>query len=406
MEIFIVILTLLSLIIWLVLIGFRGGFWKADQRLSNVQKPLENYPFVCAIIPARNEAELIPKTLKSLLLQNYPGQFKILLVDDQSSDRTGKIALETAKILNKSDNLTVLSSQPLPAGWTGKLWAMQQGVETAQNLAQPPDYILFTDADIEHSLNNLQQLVEKAETEHLQLVSLMVLLRCQSFWEKLLIPAFVFFFQKLYPFRWVNQPNNQISAAAGGCILIQNQALNRIGGLAILKQALIDDCSLAQAVKLNQINPQLFSLSRFLFPFTEKQYNPIWLGLTDTTHSLRPYPSLASIWDMVARTAFSQLNFSPILLVLTGIGMVLIYLMPALSLSWGILQGNELIIIIAILTGLLMAIAYYPTLKLYRCSPLWGLSLPLIGLLYTLMTFDSALRYWQGKGGSWKGRTY
>ncbi|WP_254172887.1 glycosyltransferase [Planktothrix pseudagardhii] len=416
MENIILVLTLLSLIIWIVLLMFRGRFWQADQRLSEIQEPLLNYPSIAIIVPARNEAELIEISLRSLLNQNYPGSFSIILVDDQSHDGTANIALETAKILNKIDRLNIITSQPLPAGWTGKLWAMEQGVKSTQQLIKPPDYILFTDADIEHSPNNLKQLVEKAETEQLQLVSLMVLLRCQSFWEKLLIPAFVFFFQKLYPFRWVNHPQSQLAAAAGGCILIRQEALTRIGGLQILKQALIDDCSLAQAVKL--IPPtyldeedfssitQGFSMKRFIFPFTSKSYYPIWLGLTETTHSLRPYSSLSSIWDMVARTAFSQLNFSIILLGLTLIGMILIYLIYPISLIWGILHGKGLIILLATLTGLLMEIAYYPTLKLYRLSPVWGLTLPLIGFLYALMTLDSALRYWQGKGGSWKGRTY
>ncbi|CAD5982584.1 Glycosyl transferase, family 2 [Planktothrix tepida] len=416
MENSILILTLLSLIIWIVLLMFRGQFWQADQRLLEVQKPLLNYPSVAIIVPARNEAELIKISLRSLLKQNYPGSFSIILVDDQSHDGTANIAEKTAQILNKTDQLKIIPSQPLPGGWTGKLWAMEQGVKYTQQLINPPDYILFTDADIEHSPNNLKQLVEKAETEQLQLVSLMVLLRCQSFWEKLLIPPFVFFFQKLYPFRWVNHPQSQLAAAAGGCILICREALTRIGGLQILKQALIDDCSLAQAVKLiplthldeENFSPlnQEFSIKSFIFPFTSKAYYPIWLGLTETTQSLRPYPSLSSIWDMVARTAFSQLNFSIILLGLTLIGMILIYLMFPVGLIGGILHENGLIILVATLTGLLMEIAYYPTLKLYRLSPVWGLTLPFIGFLYALMTLDSALKYWRGKGGSWKGRTY
>lgn len=414
MENFILILTLFSLMIWMILLLFRGQFWQGDQRLSEVQEPLLNYPSVAIIVPARNEAELISTSLRSLLNQNYPGSFSIVLVDDHSHDKTANIAQETAKLLNQTDRLNIITSQPLPAGWTGKLWAMEQGVKYTTLLKYIPQYILFTDADIEHSPNNLKQLVEKAETENLQLVSLMVLLRCQSFWEKLLIPAFVFFFQKLYPFPWVNHPQSQLAAAAGGCILIRQEALTRIGGLAILKQALIDDCSLAQAVKntplVNGVEEgefnQRFSLRSFIFPFTSKSYNPIWLGLTETTYSLRPYPNLSSIWDMVARTAFSQLNFSTILLGLTLVGMILIYLISPLSLIWGIVYANNLVIFLALLTGLLMEIAYYPTLKLYRLSSIWGLTLPLIGFLYALMTLDSALRYWRGKGGSWKGRTY
>ncbi|SKB12966.1 Hopene-associated glycosyltransferase HpnB [Planktothrix sp. PCC 11201] len=421
MENLILTLTLFSLIIWIILLGFRGQFWQGDQRLSEVQEPLLNYPSVAIIVPARNEAELISTSLRSLLNQNYPGSFSIILVDDQSNDETANIAQETAQSLNQTDRLNIITSQPLPAGWTGKLWAMEQGVKYISMLNYIPQYILFTDADIEHSPDNLKQLVEKAETENLQLVSLMVLLRCQSFWEKLLIPAFVFFFQKLYPFRWVNHPQSQLAAAAGGCILIRQEALTRIGGLSILKQALIDDCSLAQAVKntpptllgkggeegelLTPVN-QGFSIGSFIFPFTSKSYYPIWLGLTETTHSLRPYPNLSSIWDMVARTAFSQLNFSTLLLGSTLVGMVLIYFISPLSLIWGMVQGNGLIIVLALLTGLLMETAYYPTLKLYQLSPIWGLTLPFIGFLYALMTLDSALRYWRGKGGSWKGRTY
>jgi len=420
MENPILILMLLSLIIWIILLLFRGQFWQGDQRLFEVKEPLLNYPSVAIIVPARNEAELISTSLRSLLNQNYPGLFSIILVDDQSIDNTANIAQETAKSLNQTDRLNIITSQPLPGGWTGKLWAMEQGVKYTSMLNYIPQYILFTDADIEHSPNNLKQLVEKAETENLQLVSLMVLLRCQSFWEKLLIPAFVFFFQKLYPFRWVNHPQSQLAAAAGGCILIRQEALTRIGGLAILKHALIDDCSLAQAVKNTPLTPlgnggedqlftsvsQGFSMGNFIFPFSSKSDYPIWLGLTETTHSLRPYPNLSSIWDMVARTAFSQLNFSIILLGLTLIGMILIYLISPLSLIWGIVHGNNLVILLALLTWLLMEIAYYPTLKLYQLSPVWGLTLPLIGFLYGLMTLDSALRYWRGKGGSWKGRTY
>ena len=197
MENLISILTLLSLIIWIVLLMFRGQFWRGDQRLFEVKEPLLNYPSVAVIVPARNEADLISTSLRSLLNQNYPGSFSIILVDDQSSDNTANIAQETAELSNQTDRLNIITSQPLPAGWTGKLWAMEQGIKYTSMLNYIPQYILFTDADIEHSPNNLKQLVEKAETEKLQLVSLMVLLRCQSFWEKLLIPAFVFFFQTI-----------------------------------------------------------------------------------------------------------------------------------------------------------------------------------------------------------------
>ena len=283
----------LSLAIWLFLLLFWGGFWQANQRIDHHREQLEVYPTVWAVIPARNEEEAIAFCMTSLLSQNYPGKFSILLVDDNSSDRTSEIALETAEQLGKKENLTIISGKPLAEGWKGKLWAMHQGVEYIS--AETPDYILFTDGDIQHDLDNLTQLVTKAEKEDLDLVSLMVLLRCDSFWEKLLIPAFVFFFQKLYPFSWVNDPRKSMAAAAGGCILISNQALQGIGGITAIKDALIDDCTLAQAVKSGG--------------------NSIWLGLSETTISLRGYDDLKVIWDTIARTAYTQLNYSPLLLV-------------------------------------------------------------------------------------------
>jgi len=377
-------LVSLSLVIWLFLLLFWGGFWRANQRIEDSDFTLAKYPTVWAIVPARNEADVLPDCLSSLLNQNYPGELQIVLVDDNSSDLTGEIAIQLGEKLNKSERLTVISSQPLPTGWKGKLWAMEQGIQHAQK--NHPSYLLFTDADIKHDLNNLSQLVHKAETEKLALVSLMVLLHCQSFWEKCLIPAFVFFFQKLYPFAWVNNPKNSMAAAAGGCILISNQALKDIGGIAAIKDALIDDCTLAKAIKF--------------------QGNNIWLGLTETTTSLRAYDNLKVIWDTIARTAYDQLNYSWLLLVGTVIGMSIIYLLAPIGFIWGILTTNWLIVGITLLAQLLISIAYLPTLKLYKLSPLWSFSLGAIAFLYTLMTIDSAIKHYQGKGGSWKGRTY
>ena len=379
-----VIIVGLSLAIWLFLLLFWGNFWRADQRIADDTEQIEIYPTVWAVVPARDEAEAIALSLTSLLSQNYLGKFSVVLVDDNSSDRTREIAQATADKLGKRENLKIIAGQPLAEGWKGKLWAMQQGIEYAQ--AQAPDYLLFTDADIKHDLDNLTQLVTKAETENLDLVSLMVLLRCQSFWEKLLIPAFVFFFQKLYPFPWVNNPNQSIAAAAGGCVLISNQALTSIGGIAAIKDALIDDCSLAQAVK--------------------SQGNKIWLGLSETTISLRGYDSLTVIWDTIARTAYTQLNYSPLLLVGTLIGMTLVYLVAPIYLIVGILTNNWLVVAICTLTWILMTCAYIPTIKLYKLSIIWAIWLPAIAFLYTLMTIDSAVKYYQGKGGAWKGRTY
>ncbi|MGB3692003.1 MAG: glycosyltransferase [Spirulinaceae cyanobacterium] len=382
-------LTLLSLLSWLGLLSFRGQFWRANQRLDTQSNELKEFPSVCAIIPARNEAPMLPQTLPSLLQQDYPGEFSLVLVDDSSSDSTGKIAQEIATQLNCTQRLKVILAEALPQGWTGKLWAMAQGIKTAQQQTNLPDYFLLTDADIQHNSTNLRQLVSKAEQENLDLVSVMVLLRCQSFWEQLLIPAFVFFFQKLYPFPWVNDSSKTIAAAAGGCILIHRQALQRIGGIAAIRQALIDDCALAEAIKSSSDGKK-----------------GIWLGLTDSTLSLRPYPSLASIWDMVTRTAYTQLNYSPWLLLGTLIAMTIIYLVPPFATIGGLLRGNWLMAIAGLSAWLLMSVAYLPTIGLYKRSPFLTLVLPGIALLYNLMTIDSALQHWQGKGGKWKGRVY
>ncbi|BAZ23935.1 glycosyl transferase family protein [Kalymmatonema gypsitolerans NIES-4073] len=386
-------LSVLSLTIWVILLRFWGQFWRSDQRLTRQETDLLMFPAICAVVPARNEADLLPVTLRSLLNQNYPGHLSVVLVDDSSTDGTANVARDVAQELDKTEQLRVLSGQPLAPGWTGKLWALHQGIQYAQTLTPPPDYVLLTDADIEHDALNLRSLVAKAQQEDLDLVSLMVRLRCESFWEKLLIPAFVFFFQKLNPFPWVNDPTKPTAAAAGGCILITREALTRIGGIEVVRDALIDDCALAQAVKSRR-----FTLS----PSSPK----IWLGLTDSTHSLRPYPSLSTIWDMIARTAFTQLNYSLGLLIVTVIGMILVYIVPPVCAIFGLLTGNWLVAIAALSTWLVMAYAYLPTIRFYGCSPALALCLPGIAFLYTLMTVDSAVRHWQKRGGTWKGRVY
>lgn len=378
-------LTVLSLAIWIGLLGWWGQFWRTDQRLDVQATERSAWPSIAVVIPARNEADLLPVTLRSLLKQDYPG-VTVFLVDDHSTDGTSNVAQSVAQALDKSWQLNVVSAEPLPAGWTGKLWALEQGIRHAQKLTPPPDYFLLTDADIEHDSQNLRQLVAKAQQEDLDLVSLMVLLRCESFWEQLLIPAFVFFFQKLYPFRWVNDPTKQTAAAAGGCILIAREALIRVGGIQAVRQALIDDCTLAHAVKSTK--------------------GKIWLGLSNSTRSLRPYPSLASIWGLVARTAFTQLNYSPWLLLGTLVGMTLLYIVPLAGAIIGGLTGNWLVAIAGLSGWLLMSWAYLPTIRFYGCSPWLAFCLPAIAFLYTLMTLDSALRHWQGRGGAWKGRVY
>ncbi|MBS9390065.1 MAG: glycosyltransferase [Dolichospermum sp. WA123] len=380
-------LTLLSLVIWIFLLLFWGQFWRVNHQLeANKDKDIDNniLPTVCVIIPARNEADVIPVSLRSLLLQDYPGNFTIFLVDDQSSDGTANVAQQVAYALDKTPQLQIVTSTSLPPGWTGKLWAMEQGLQIASTLT--PDYFLLTDADIEHDPSNLRRLVAKAEAQKLDLVSIMVRLRCQSFWEQLLIPAFVFFFQKLYPFSWVNNPKKATAAAAGGCILIHSEALNRIGGLQIIRQALIDDCSLAKAVKSTN--------------------GKIWLGLSTLTYSLRPYDSLKTIWDMVARSAYTQLNYSPFLLIGSLLGMTLVYLLPPIAIIFGLVLGNWIITLISFIGYLLMTFAYFPIIRFYKCSPVFAFSLPIIAFLYTSMTIDSALQHWQGRGGAWKGRVY
>ena len=386
-------ISLLSGLIWMGLLLFRGQFWRANQRLDPDLYLSDDYPWpaVCAIVPARNEAEVLPQSLRSLLQQTYPGPFKVLLVDDQSTDGTSEVAQKIATDLAKSDALQLLKTTPLPPGWSGKLWAMHQGMEAVLAKAPQPTYFLLTDADILHDANNLHNLVAKAQQEDRELVSLMVLLRCQSIWEQLLIPAFVFFFQKLYPFPWVNQPQKQIAAAAGGCILVSRDALVEAGGIQAIREALIDDCALAAAIKLT--------------PSTEPNRN-IWLGLTTSTQSLRSYDTLDSIWSMVARTAFTQLNYSTVLLLGTTLGMFLVYVVPPLSVLLGLVWGNGRITVAGLFTWALMTLAYLPTIRLYQLLPLWAVSLPLIALLYNLMTLDSARQHWQGKGSAWKGRVY
>jgi hopene-associated glycosyltransferase HpnB len=391
-------LAVLASASWVYLLAFRGRFWQCDQRLSYSNEALNEatlteWPSICAIVPARNEASVLPQSLQSLLSQTYPGHFQVMLVDDQSTDGTANIARQTAQVCQAEDSLQIMTTEPLPTGWSGKLWAVHQGIERVMKDSQPlPDYFLLTDADILHDANNLKQLAAKAEQEHLDLVSLMVLLRCQSFWEKLLIPAFIFFFQKLYPFPWVNQPRHPMAAAAGGCVLVRRDALMDVGGIEVIRKALIDDCALGAAIKGNR-KP-------------DGQTGRIWLGLTTATTSLRAYPSLQSIWEMVARTAFTQLGYSFALLFLSLAGMTLLYALAPAGLLLGWATGDWAVALSSGLAWALMTVAYWPTIRLYKLSPLRTLTLPLVGVLYTLMTLDSAVQHVQGRGGAWKGRVY
>ena len=376
-------LTGLSLLVWIILVTSRDGFWKTDQRLPDVGDFFQTHPAppIVVVIPARNEAEMLPQSLRSLLKQTYPGKFSIVIVDDHSSDNTFQVARDLSQ--DTDIEVVLVRGETLPEGWTGKLWALEQGLRVAATLK--PEYVLLTDADIFHGSTSLTTLVHQAVAQHCDLVSLMVRLRTESFWERALIPAFVFFFAKLYPFRAVNNPDRSIGAAAGGCSLIRWAALEKIGGLASIRGALIDDCTLGQALKRN---------------------GNIWLGLTTDTLSLRPYDSLASIWAMVSRSAYAQLNYSPLLLVGTVFGMAVVYGMPIVGLGFGWMQRDVWVFAMALLSYGLMTWAYLPIVRFYQ-QPSWmSLGLPGVAVLYLLMTLDSARQSMQGKGGAWKGRVY
>lgn len=372
-----------SLLAWIILLVGRGGFWRADQRLEGgVGEKRREWPAVVAVIPARDEAETIGETVASLLSQDYPGLFSLIVVDDNSGDGTASVAIEAA---NGDIRLRLLSGQPLPAGWTGKLWAVSQGVEAAAKELPDDGFLLLTDADIVHDRDSLRTLVAKALDDDRDLVSLMVRLRCESFWEKLLIPAFVFFFQKLFPFRWVNDPGKRTAAAAGGCMLVRRHALEAAGGIAAIRDRLIDDCALAAAIKAR---------------------GRVWLGLTTATASLRRYDRLSGIGRMVARTAYEQLDNSPFWLLVALAGMTILYLVPPVAFAVGGLAGDARAAIVGLLTWIGMALAYWPTVRLYGLPAPWALVLPAAAFLYTLFTLDSARRTWMGEGGAWKGRNY
>ena len=383
-ELAALVLTGLSLAFWAGLIGFRGGFWRADQRLPDIPPDLRDWPGIVCVIPARNEAQTIAGTVGSLIDQDYPGPVSVIVVDDNSDDDTFYAAAASG-VAGAEDRLTVVAGKALPPGWSGKLWAVNQGLLTADERHPEAPYVLLTDADIVHGRDSLRRLVAKAETGGLDLVSLMVLLRCEGFWERFLIPAFVFFFQILFPFPWVNDPSRSTAAAAGGCMLVRRSALTRAGGVAAIRDRLIDDCALAGEIK---------------------KRGAIWLGLTTRVRSERRYDSLSEIWHMVSRTAFEQLGNSPVLLVGTVAGMGLVYLVPPLA-GFGLLGGGWIVAAAGLIAWWgLMGTAYAPTLKLYGLSRGWGLMLPLAALLFTLMTVSSALGYWLGRGGAWKGRHY
>ncbi len=365
------VLAVICLAAWIYLIAGRGWFWLCSVRDTQPVAAPERCPSVVAVIPARNEALCIAESVRSLLRQDYPGPLSVIVIDDDSSDGTAATATRAAA--------TVVSSRGLPAGWTGKLWALQQGVAAAEALR--PDYLLLTDADIVHAPDTLLRLVAQASSGRYVLTSLMAKLRCESFAERSHVPAFIYFFQMLFPFSWVSRRERATAAAAGGCMLVQAKALAGIGGISSIRNALIDDCALAARLKA---------------------VGPIWLGLTERVRSIRPYDTLADVKQMIARSAYAQLRYSPLLLAGAAFGMALTFLAPPLL----AIMASGLPRYLGLAAWLLMALSFIPTLRFYRLSPLWSIALPVIAALYLFYTFASAYRHWLRRGGQWKGRVH
>ena len=363
------VLALLALVAWVYLLLAHGRFWSAGPSLS---PSVPNWaPDLDIVVPARDEAEGIERCLRSLLAQEYAGAVRIVLVDDGSTDGTGDIARRL-----ECDRLRVVTGAPRPPGWSGKLWAVSQGV--AQGSAP---LVLLCDADIVHDPAHAATLVEKLGTG-LDLVSEMVALNCESFAERALVPAFVFFFQLLYPFARANDARSRTAAAAGGTILVRRAALDRIGGIAAVRGALIDDVALARAVK--------------------RTGGGIWLGHSRLARSIRPYPGAADVWRMVARTAYVQLRFSPVILAGTLAGLALVWLVPPAA----ALFGTGLARWAGLLAWVGATASYLPTLRRFRLSPPWALGLPLVACFYMAATVGSAVDHHRGRGVVWKRRAY
>jgi hopene-associated glycosyltransferase HpnB len=371
---------------WIGLVLARGKFW--DARADCLAGPAEGpgLPDVHAVVPARNEGDVIGRTVASVIAQRYPGRFSVTVVDDRSDDNTAAEIKSAVERAGAASRVSIHRARPRPDGWSGKVWAMAEGIEAARSAGAQPAYWWFTDADVEHADDTLARLVATARTEQRDLVSLMVELHCAQPWEQLLIPAFVFFFRMLYPFAWVNDTARATAGAAGGCVLLDDALLVRIGGVARISGELIDDCSLATAVA--------------------REGGTLWLGLTSRSRSIRPYIGLEPIWSMVSRTAYTQLRYSPLLLAGTVAGMLILYVAPVAAVALGVARRRPSLTLAGLVAWGVMSAAYAPTVRLYR-QPLWrALTLPLAGLLYTAMTVDSARRHARGKGGTWKGRHF
>lgn len=358
-----------ALAAWVYLLLLRGGFWRMRDTVPETFPPAAAPPRIAIVIPARNEADVIGRALSSLEAQDYPGEFRIVVVDDHSNDGTAEAVRAVG-----SERVTVIRAAPLEPGWTGKLWAVAEGVRESTRWS--PDYLLLTDADIVHDAGNLMSLAARATSGRYDLVSFMATLRCETFAERALIPAFVFFFFLLYPPAWISNPRRRTAGAAGGCILIRREVLERIGGIARIRAELIDDCALARAVKSGG--------------------GRIWLGLSLRAKSVREYKSFSEIGRMISRTAFTQLRYSWVLLAATAAGLALTFLVPPAAAMAGRLAG--------ILSWALMCAIYVPVLRFYRRSPFWAPVLPLIAVFYLGATVYSGVSYSRGRGGMWKGR--
>ncbi|MFJ9660087.1 glycosyltransferase [Streptomyces griseoflavus] len=371
-----------SLGAWLWLLLCQGWFWRTDVRLPPLRDP-GTWPDVCVVVPARDEAAVLPLSLPSVLAQDYPGRAEVFLVDDGSTDGTGELARGLAR-RHGGLPLTVGTPGEPPAGWTGKLWAVRHGLALAG--ARGPAYVLLTDADIAHAPDSLRRLVAAAGAGGFDVVSQMARLRVESRWERLVVPAFVYFFAQLYPFRRIGREGTRTAAAAGGCVLLRAEAAARARIPDAIRHAVIDDVALARAVK--------------------RSGGRVWLGLADGVDSVRPYPRLGDLWRMVSRSAYAQLRHSPLLLAGTVAGLALVYLVPPVALVAGAVTGSAAAALPGAAAWLVMSGTYVPMLRYYR-QPLWlAPLLPFTAGLYLLMTVHSAVRHHQGRGAAWKGRTY
>jgi len=390
------VLGIIALGIWLHLFFGRGWFWRVGK-LDADREPgeaLGEWPRVEAVVPARNEEETIEQAIVGLVKQDYPGAFSVVIVDDHSEDATASVAQQVADESGAGERLRIVSASALAAGWTGKLWALKEGVSNAgathsgassagvqaATSEAPTTYYWFTDADVDHAPDALRRLVVRAERDKLDLASLMVLLQAKTLPERALIPAFLYFFLMLYPPKWIADEELGTAGAAGGCILLRREALARIGGLEAIRGEVIDDCALAKAVKLSG--------------------GKVWMGLTRKSTSLRAYGSFGEIRDLIARTAFTQLRYSAVLLAGTLAGMLLTYVAPLLLLS----AHDSTARLLGFSAWLLMSVSFLSTVRFYRLSIVWAPLLPLTAVFYTYATWLSAVRYWMGKGGLWKGR--